>query len=156
MDYGPLFRDYHQPYLVFMLRDVLEVANSFNGRASQARAKPRQHGWPPTRDYTEAVEEWNRALRNTYDALDRGNFLIIRYEKLFVERSVLDRLCHFLELPTTAKLVASYEAGMATRKTIEERRTQRLSPQQRSYVERRADLDAHRRLLDAAEARGII
>ena len=88
------------PYckIIFMLRDLLPVASSFNVRAYDAASTT----WPKENDYHRAVKEWNASLEYLKQAIEMGyekQIFIIKYEQFFSgEMAGLNTLYGFLGL----------------------------------------------------------
>lgn len=98
LDYEPLLRDFTSPRVIYMLRDVIDVASSYKGRALRAKARPNPHGWPPERGALAAVAEWNTSLRNTLEVRERLDIAVVWYDDLVCDPAVGPRLCRFLGL----------------------------------------------------------
>lgn len=132
-------------HVVHIVRDPVEVANSWNGRVA------RGGGWSAANDHTKAVEEWNFALKETLQTLEAGKLKIgvVRYEQLFdSDDDTPHRLIAWLGL----KPSAVFDEGVAAvRKRAAELSKAREVPKTvRAYVEQRADRSLQSRLLAAA------
>lgn len=70
---------------IFIVRNIDDVASSFNVRASNPKDK-----WPIENDYRKAVEIWNQSLTKAMNAIQAGeNLFVVSYEELF-DNSVFD------------------------------------------------------------------
>jgi hypothetical protein len=55
--------------------------------------------------------------------------LVVDYERLFRDASLLDDLCRFLELPADPALLAAWRAGAEKRRSVESARKPLLEPE---------------------------
>jgi len=97
MKYSFLFERFENSVVIFMLRDIHDVASSWNKRAETLGDT-----WPESHDYKEAVSEWNRALKQTLEFKRKyGNrLLIVEYEKIFSgDSAILAEILTRLNLP---------------------------------------------------------
>jgi hypothetical protein len=149
-NYTPLLATYHRPKIIYMLRNIFDVADSFNQRAALARAENVHQGWPWDRESAAAVAEWNLSLRNTLSSIDEIELLIVPYEQLFVDDILLSRLFDFLQLSITEETTAAYTAGRKVRQKLEQTRRVALTSLEKLDIMRNADFDAYRRVLSMA------
>lgn len=149
-DYGPLLEQFHKPRIVFMLRNILDVANSFNGRAREAQSKGIRDGWPWSRDGSEAVREWNISINNTLLALGTIDIYIVTYETFFTSEEFLESLFGYLDLPISAKTRSKYHMMQDQFKRIDAQRCVALTSEEKLYIFQQADFEAYRRLLARA------
>lgn len=79
--YTSLDKNFKNKKFVFILRDISDVACSFNARAEN----PNDKNWPPERDYKVAVKEWNDSiiLSLKQAEINPENFILVEYERLF-------------------------------------------------------------------------
>ncbi len=95
-----LNRSFPDAKLIFLYRDVFDVASSFNVRAQNANDT-----WPLQNDYKVAVEIWNESLEKALKFIRRTetqNIFILKYEAFFCgDLRYLDALYDFLELEVT-------------------------------------------------------
>lgn len=154
-DYGPLLASYIRPKVVVMLRNIADVASSFNRRADQSERLAAQGvtpGWPPDRRSAAAVQTWNAAMRNTLGVLDKIDHHLVVYEELFARPGALERLFSFLDLPLTENVQAVYQDKMRKNDKLKERRQLALTPHEEQFIARNADFESHRRLLALARS----
>jgi hypothetical protein len=103
--------------LIMIVRDAIDVANSFHMRATN----PRDH-WPERNDHRVAVRLWNDSLRMIKAHVLRGRsaLFVVEYEALFAgEEAHVDALYRFLELDVPD---AMRERGAAMRDEWPQRR----------------------------------
>jgi len=89
--------------IVFIMRNIFDVANSYLGRAGAGNPL-----WPPSRDAAVAVREWNRSLQMTKDFLSKMPIHIVRYEHLFFKKEGHEDLFRFLGLDITDEVRENY------------------------------------------------
>lgn len=102
----PYLRDtFPGAQMVFLLRDLEEVANSFN-----ARAKNPEDIWPRENDYRKAVSYWNSSILHLKQSYDKNDSFIAPYEKLFSgDLNHLESLYRFLDLDLTDQAMNGFE-----------------------------------------------
>lgn len=143
--------------IIYMARNVIDVAASYQGRARETarrlEAAPDadvSRLWSTERDWRSAVSEWNTAVDKTL-ALDiPGRLFIADYERLFTDDALLDRLCAFLELPVAPALRKHWMAGKKKRMQIEAERQPRLEETQLGEIRRLGHLEQFEQLLRRA------
>lgn len=82
--------------ILFLWRNLYEVASSYNVRARQKK------NWGDDRDYRQAVQHWNESLQCVYNHINNGNrdqVHIIKYEAFFSgDQTIFESLYNFLSL----------------------------------------------------------
>jgi hypothetical protein len=131
--------------IIYMARNVVDVAASFQGRVEKsARQRTLQPDadptrlWPAERDWRSAIVEWNEAVEATLALRGSPQLLVVDYERLFSDDGLLDELCAFLELPVARALRTRWNAGKQRRREIEAGRKPRLTPLEVEEVRRLA------------------
>ena len=139
-----------------MVRNVLDVAQSFEQRAMKSarleKPVPRDK-WQPTRDYSEAVVEWNESLQQTLGVLSQIDVMVVEYEQLYVEPVLLGRLFQFLNLEVVASVQAFWDSARNQRDELESGRVITLGSNEKRHIARYADFKSYRELLRWTEAR---
>lgn len=156
LDYSKLLRNFARPRIVFMLRNILDVADSFNLRVRKARASGRTDGWPWGRDSSEAIAEWNRSLKQTLKVAERIQLHTVVYERLFEDDSEIKSLFGFLDLPLTDAVVAAHRDLMAEHRELDQARRLSLSSLEKFEIMKRASFGAYRQMLDMAGRQGEV
>ncbi|WP_373502075.1 sulfotransferase [Aestuariivirga sp.] len=146
-DYGLLLENFERPRVIFMLRNIFDVADSFNGRAKKARASGRTDGWPWDRGSAAAVSEWNLALRNTLAIGERVHLHVVVYERLFEDSSEVEALLSFLKLAPQDSMLSAHRELMAEHRELDASRTNTLTSVEKLDIMRRADFAAYRQML---------
>ena len=144
-----LLERFAEARVVVMVRDPLAVARSFSRRAADSG-----DWWPAQNDHTLALTMWNEALmavravdgKRDGDGFGEGRAALLPYEALFSgEVRWLEMLLAFLGVPLSERLrceherlAAHWRAGAAAREA------EKASAQEKSEVELRAYVEAHR------------
>ena len=131
---------------IYLLRNPFDVAQSFEQRT--LASKKNGGVWPVTRDYRQAVEEWNLSLSNTLNNLTHKDILILEYESLYLDDTVLSQLFSFIGLPLDLKVKEFWRSAAKIRTELEASRVVTLDSQQKRYIARHARFDFYRQLVD--------
>ena len=134
--YKEINKKFDHPKWIFMIRDVYQVALSYNARASNSKDK-----WSKERNYTAAVFDWNDSIRRTWDFLELGakNIFLCEYSKIFsYDVKYLEAMLDFLEVGSDrriedfyGKMTKDWKTRLSKRKTLES--------EQEEYVRRNSD-----------------
>lgn len=93
---------------VFIIRDIVDVANSYNSRAADP-----QDIWPEKANYERAVFHWNESLVKTWKYQKTNvypNLFVCEYEKLFnYDLNYLVCLLDFLEVESDSNIKVCFE-----------------------------------------------
>ena len=137
--------------VIYMLRNVFHVAQSFQGRHDKAMEQNRDpqrpnSPWPEWRDWKRGVEEWNLSLEATLKYAKSHNFHIFSYESLFAQDDLLDDLFDYLELPVVQAVKEAWESSKAAREELEGQRSLRFRSEQMDWIMRHARFDLFQEL----------
>ena len=155
-NYTLVEQHYPECKIVFMVRNVFDVAQSFQVRAMRAAesGEPVPWGrWPPTRDYTQAVVEWNESLHRTLRVMDSLDLVVVEHEQLYVEPVLLPRLYSFLKLDIVASVREFWDRARRQRDRLEAERVITLGSEEKRHIARFADFGSYREVLRWKEAR---
>ncbi|WP_027183196.1 sulfotransferase [Desulfovibrio inopinatus] len=141
LDSTTLFSTLPDAKVVLLLRNIYDVASSFNARAMQS--KERGGAWPTFRDYRSAVTEWNRMLENFIDRASDPNVFIIEFETFFNDTAKLDELYAFVGLDVSPEVEKSYNANKKKYFDIEKERLIYLTSEQKRHIARSARFDLY-------------
>ncbi len=95
---------------LFIMRDIEDVASSFNVRASNPKDK-----WPEENNYKKAVEIWNQSLLIAAKAKSENkNICIVSYSKLFDSESYacdeeMLKIIRYLDLSDNEELILEHK-----------------------------------------------
>ncbi len=123
---------------VFIYRDLLRVASSFEARAANAADTE----WEANRGHRRALQRWNMAFAAAQDLLDRDGgpaVLVVRYERLFNgDAGVCEALFRFLGLDLTPVVRRRFD-HMTERWHDRQAAPLGLLPEQQAYLLEHAD-----------------
>jgi hypothetical protein len=146
-----LFQKYDQveaaipgAHYIFIVRNIIDVAGSYQKRAETG-------SWKPARDYTRAVYDWQQSIETTLRfAAKRGvknNVHIISYEELYLQAADLRPLFAKLGLEVVPSVRAQYRKLTDKSVELEKRRGDALTSAKRHYIALNAPFDAFREIL---------
>lgn len=141
--YGQIAAHFPGARIVFIVRNILDVAASYNRRAANPEDR-----WPADRDYRRACEEWNEALRETLAWRDRLPIHVLEYEDFFAGRGDVAELAAFTGLDAGI-LGRRYRAVVGHQEQRPSTRPDALSAEQKRHISLAADFEAYRGLLGA-------
>jgi hypothetical protein len=138
--------------LIFMSRNVLDVAASYNRRARDVEDKL----WPRDQDFRVAVYDWNLSNRLTAKAIQehRNIELIgVNYEEFFFNKFYYHRLLARLGVPVDQQLidVVKLDQIYSGAAQLESRRGDSLASGEKRFLCMNADLSAYRNIHGMAD-----
>lgn len=136
-NYAHLDHGFPDHKIIFMVRNVFDVANSFEGRREHSLATP-SAPWPMTKGYQQAVADWNASLAETLKIKGRPNVMVVEFERLYVDDSLLGALFDFLSLDCVAQVDAFWQKAALQRVRIEAQRSARLRSPHKHYIRKHA------------------
>ena len=149
-DYTVLLEHFKLPKVVYMARDIFEVASSFEVKRQAHLDDPANRKWNERRDYRAAVKEWNRALENTLEYRDDVDLFVAPYVELFQHDAFLTSLCAFAGVPVSDSMREHYAKGCRKRKRLERKRELALTDEMRAYIEEHARFDLFDQVMELA------
>jgi hypothetical protein len=127
--------------VLFIFRNIFDVAASYNARADDAEDATWKSGRTP-----EAVRDWAEAVEVAAGYAHNPGIYLVQYEALFQAARGLKELLDFMQLP--AEPVAErYQRLLARARQLEEQRRRNLSYADLDHILRRAPIEAYRSLL---------
>ncbi|MCB1394406.1 MAG: sulfotransferase [Rhodobacter sp.] len=145
--YPSLFRSAPTAKLLYLLRDPLEVAASFERRAQNP-----QDSWRAELDHRAAVDFWNFDLARTMEFYSPARVLILPYETVFARPEAIDAIFGFLGLDISPEVRAAHEAAAKENADLRANRSQ-MNSAQVDFVRNHADYGTYQQLLDHAPQR---
>jgi hypothetical protein len=145
--YNVLLKKFTSSKIIYVLRNIHDVAESWNKRAQNPADK-----WPEHNDYTRAVIEWNSSLNTTiqFQKKYESRLIIVNYDEIFSgNTTVLKNILDQLDLPLPDFLLTSFQdmtRGWADRVG----RSKRGKSEQDMYLEDHADWAAFETLRQLA------
>lgn len=118
-----LFEEIPDAKVIFMVRNIFDVAASYEARADNEQ----DLDWRRDRRTNEAIKDWSLSLRKIRDYGDNENILTIIYEDFYKSESQLERLLRFLGLEASSDLLGQYEFLCKRSLVLEEQRKRALN-----------------------------
>lgn len=101
-NYPRLEENFSHPKVIFVLRNIFDIASSVNQRADKGK------NWRSDRDYSKAVRDWNRALHATLENIDAMDICVVEYETFFSGQCDPKALFEFLDIEWRDELDVKY------------------------------------------------
>lgn len=138
--YEYLSQTFADSYFIFILRNIFDVAESFEAR--------RVHGgnWPANGGPVAAVQRWNASIGYTLRWRERTRILIVAYEDLFIRDGSATPIAAFLGIDPNP-LDAALARARTARPSRDGPRRPRLSPEHAEHISRHANFIGFRQLL---------
>ena len=146
-NYALVNQHYPDCKIVFMVRNIFDVAQSFEIRASKGGGR-----WPPMRNYSQAVVEWNESLYQTLRMMSHLDLMVVEYEQFYVEPVLLSQLFRFLHLNISAAVHEFWNYACRQRDELEAERIIILGSKQKRHIARFSDFSSYQELLRRKEA----
>jgi len=139
-NYDGLFYRFPMVHVVYVLRDIYEIAESFETRLADP-----DDNWD--HDYKDAVAKWNESLKETLKFKKQGHKIYcIDYRALFYEAYDLEQLFIPLGLSTFPELYTFYRNEKIFAQRLISRRKPLLNAEQRRFIEKEARFDLYSEL----------
>jgi hypothetical protein len=140
--------------IIYMARNVVEVAQSYQGRALKTRMELASGAavgvsrlWSPERDWRKAVDEWNDSIEQTLALGRLPQLFVANYDLLYNDERLLHRLLDFLELPAAPAMLDYWRSAKRQREHIESNRKPLLNDTEIGEIRGRAKLTKFDQLL---------
>jgi hypothetical protein len=146
--YDRIFQNFPEARIIFVSRNLIDVANSYKRRAEDESDQE----WSENRGAVVAIDDWNNANSLTLSAIERypSKIYVLSYESLFLEHRGLDELFDFIGLKPGSAVCAHFQKQQDMSKKIIARRSESLSGPEKLAVCLRADTDSFRSLVEKA------
>ncbi len=130
--YEELFNVFSDATVIFIYRNVYDVAESWNKRAIEG------NNWPVQKNYKKAVFSWNNSLITTIDQIKKGrNIICVNYEDIFLKKINLLSLYRKLGLEIDESTKKKLNSLLNKSDDIEKKRT-KLNEEEYEFVEKHA------------------
>jgi hypothetical protein len=140
----PLLFETFQPLkVVFIFRNVFDVAASYVARANE----PYDMTWSSDWGAAKAVADWSAAVEMGLRVADRPGLLFVEYEMLYGAGQGLEALFSFLNLEIEDSVRTEWAREMQVARELEADRKRELSPVAVAEIVRRAPFVRYRELL---------
>ncbi|MBF0122425.1 MAG: sulfotransferase [Candidatus Omnitrophica bacterium] len=101
-----LFVNFPKAKIVFMLRNIFDVASSYEARANNKEDKT----WPREIRTAAAIRDWHRSLETLNKYMDDDRVFPVIYEDFFLGKNGIGSLCHFLGITLSDAVRSAYNA----------------------------------------------
>jgi hypothetical protein len=144
--YERIFESFPDARVIFISRNLIDVANSYKRRAED----PSDDLWPQTRGVLAAIDDWNTANSLTLAAMTRypGKIYIVSHESLFLERKGLEELFGFVGVEPGKSVLTHFERNQSKSAKVSARRTELLSESEKLAICIRADMESFGKLYE--------
>jgi len=135
-NYDGLFYRFPNVHVVYVLRDIYDIAESFETRLLDG-----EDNWD--HDYKDAVTKWNESLIQTLKYKKKGKpIYCVDYKELFYAEYKLEKIFNPLGLEAFEELYTFYRNEKIFAQRLLDRRVPILSPDQKDYIKHNADFNA--------------
>lgn len=146
--YDELFRVFDPLTVLFIFRNIRDVASSWNARIDDGT------NWPKSFDYRRAVNSWNQSLRLTLRAKSEGkNIICVRYEDMFDRNCDVGPVFDALGLQVDEAVEIRRNKQLRVAQSLSQKRAigerpsgETLAPTELEYIEKHADYAAEHAL----------
>ena len=141
--YPELYEAFPSARILFIYRNIFDVANSF-----MERKKNPNDSW--SRDYQAAVKLWNTSLGATLKCIRKGYpILCLEYETLFFGDYKLQDLLGFMDVETTNEFESKFRELRQVAQDKDDERVVKLTTNQKHYISKNANFNLYKRLIEA-------
>ena len=120
--------------IVYIYRDIFEVAESWNRRAAEAK------NWPANKNYTQAVVQWNNSLARTKQLIQKGkNIICLNYEDLLFTDKPIDQLFRILDLEMDRKVETQVQSARYRANAIKNKKGN-LTQMEYNFIKEHAEM----------------
>ena len=129
--YDNLFSAFPETKVLFIYRDIIEVASSYQARVVLGDA------WPKNKNFLQAINDWNRSLFLTREAANKGyNIKTVEYSDVFIHNKDLSPLFSYLNIEYCDNLQKNVKNINARSLQLQKQRKSFLSSKEEQYVEK--------------------
>jgi len=148
--YGQLFERFPEARIVFVARNLIDVASSYKRRAEDETDQE----WSHRRDATKAIDDWNSANLQTLSAKEQypNQVYVLSYESLFIHNRGIEELFKFIDLEPTDTVLKHFQIEMKKSSAVRAQRIEILSADEKLAICLRADSRSFRQLLNTIPA----
>lgn len=125
--------------MIGIVRGIEAVASSY-----KARQQDFNDDW--SLNVRDAVRDWNESLEVFLSKGDQENFLVIRYEDLFIQGGGLRQIFEFLGLDPEPKVYEEYRKLLRRGGELSQNRVSRLTSDEERYIALNADMNSYQSL----------
>ena len=154
--YDLLVNKFPNVKIVYIIRNIIEVAHSFELRALKTKFDHGVHNvpdnvWPISRNWERAISEWNHSIEQTRRFASKLNIHILPYENLFSDENALIRMYAFLGLDFKKSVINFWQQQKQYSQKLESNRHLSFSSLQLKTIIEKSDILGYRELLSLAD-----
>ena len=142
--YDEIDEKFERAHILFIVRNIYDVAASFQKRANNIDDKT----WDGSRNYKRAVADWHESLQTTGKFLSKSDrrtkLTILSYEDIFTERCNLKAIFDLLELDVLPDVEREYKALLHRSMQLESGRGDVLKSAERNFISLNASFGLYR------------
>lgn len=137
-----LFREFPTAKLLFIYRNVFDVAESWQKRAEEGVV------WPREKNYKRAVESWSLSLNSVLSSPYLKNQIVcVRYEDIFNENVDISPLYDALNLSFDDRSREAYTYALNVARSLRSKKSPALlTSENLEYIRERADFAAEKKM----------
>lgn len=144
--YDQIFSEFPNAKMIFIYRDINEVASSYQGRIQEGK------NWPASKNFEAAVKEWNRSIYLTKLALEKGyDINVVDYHSIFSTDLDLSDLFNLFDVKIDEELKCHIRSIRKRSNDLSKTRKLLLSESELEYIKANAKLF----LLDDIKSKNI-
>jgi hypothetical protein len=136
--------------IVYIFRNIYDVACSYNARASNA-ALGIDQSWSSVRDFSKAVKDWNEGLQEVRNLAQFYTVYFVKYEDFFVDQLKMLHLFDYLQVNTADADVQKGMSQVHQAALSLKGKLRILSDSEIKYIDAHADLESYNYLLGLYE-----
>jgi len=137
--FDQIARNFPEAKIVFIVRNIFDVALSFKVRAND----PEDTQWPSRRNVKKAVVEWNRSLQKASYWIKRTSGYVIGYENLMYGKGDNSGLLGYLELESHPDMSQKLRQLRKQVQRLNKERAETLSTTEQNFISLNADFDTY-------------
>jgi hypothetical protein len=133
-----LFLELPDSKVLFIIRDIYDVASSYNVRANNINDK----NWSRDQNYKVAVDDWNKSLVSLYQAFHekKQDITPVFYEEFFGNKESITKLYNKLGLPVSIEIEDNFGSFVNKYKQLNTgKKESKLSQEEEEYIANNAN-----------------
>lgn len=139
-----LFREIPEARVVIMLRNIIDLASSYEDRAGN----PKDNTWSENKKTAEAIEDWRDSLKAIKNWIDDKRVKVVVYEDFFHGDLPLEDLYDFIDLELNQDAIDRFKSVKARASDLEGKRERKLDLDAVSKICENAPFGLYREILN--------
>ena len=139
--YDNIFSSFKDVYVVFIFRNIFDVAQSY-----MKRYENKEDAW--NKNVDDAIREWNLSLRSTIEAKKKGyKIFCLEYEEVFYQDYDLEPIFKAIDVRYSKKVKMNFRNEKIFCQRLETKRDNSLSSLDKRNILYNADFDAYKEVI---------